>query len=439
MADARNAALLVLERCRRSGAWSDAVIGSVMDAQRLRGRDRRFAAALAYGVMQNRMLLDHAIGRCSAMELKRIEPKVLDLLRIGAYQLLLMDRVPAAAAVDSASELCRKLGYPRAVGFVNAVLRRLSKEEDLLPGGTDPESLSIRWSHPLWLTETYIRLLGTDEAIRLLEADNAPAPITLQVNTLRTDSAKLAEELTSQGLSVEAHPFLPDCLLLRAGEVRQLEAYRRGDFYVQDAAARMAVMAAGVRSSQRILDACAAPGGKTFAAAIESRGAQIVACDIHENKLRRIEEGAKRLGLEQIALRALDARQFVPDLTEAFDLVIADVPCSGLGVIRKKPDIRYKDPEAFSALPAIQYAILRNVSRYVKPGGTLLYSTCTVRPEENAEVCARVLAEDRSFAPCDFTLPDGSQSSGGMQQLWPQRSGTDGFFIAKMRKWTESI
>ncbi len=439
MADARKAALLVLERCRRGGAWSDAVIGSVMDAQQLSGRDRRFAAALAYGVMQNRMLLDHAIERCSSMELKRIEPKVLDLLRIGAYQLLLMDRVPASAAVDSSVQLCRSLGFARAVGFVNAVLRRMSGEKDLLPEGSDAFSLSIRWSHPLWLTETYIRLLGTQEAIRLLEADNAPAPITLQVNTLRTDTASLEEELRRQGLSVERHSFVPDCLLLRGGDVHRLDAFLRGDFYVQDAAARMAVMAAGAQSGQRILDACAAPGGKTFAAAIESRGAEIVACDIHENKLRRIEDGAKRLGLERILFRALDAREYVPDFAEAFDLVIADVPCSGLGVIRKKPDIRYKDPEAFSALPEIQYAILRNLSRYVRPGGTLLYSTCTIRPEENEAVCARFLAEDPSFAACDFSVSDGSRSSNGKLQFWPQRSGTDGFFISKMKKWTEQI
>ena len=436
MGDARKAALLVLERCRRGGAWSDAVIGGVMNAQKLYGRDRRFATALAYGVLQNRMLLDYAIERCSSLELKRIEPKVLDLLRIGTYQIMLMDRVPAPAAVDSAVGLCRSLGYAHAAGFVNAVLRRISKETDLIPSGTDPGSLSVRWSHPLWLTESYIDLLGTQEAVRLLETDNAPAPITLQVNTLRAETARLAAELAEQGLSVEPHPFLPDCLLLQTGDVRLLEAYVRGDFYVQDAAARMAVIASGADRGQKILDVCAAPGGKTFAAAIGSRGADILACDIHQNKLRRIEEGVKRLGLDRIVCRALDAREFVPEFENAFDLVIADVPCSGLGVIRKKPDVRFKDPDSFPPLPAIQSAILQNVSRYVKPGGTLLYSTCTIRPEENGEVCTRFMAEVPSFVPCDFSLPDGSVSRNGMMQLWPHRHGTDGFFIAKMKKWT---
>ncbi len=434
MGEARKAALFVLEKCRRSGAWSDAVIGSVLDSQHLQGNDRRFAAALAYGVIQNRILLDHAIGQCSSIVLQKIEPKLLDLLRLGAYQLLLLDRVPDAAAVHSAVELCRSLGYARASGFVNAVLRRITTEKDLIPEGTDAKSLSVRWSHPLWLTESYIALLGQEEAVRLLEADNAPTPITLQINTLRADTDAIADELSAQGLSVSPHPFLSDCLVLCGGDVRRLDAFRRGAFYVQDAAAKMAVIAAGAQQGQRILDACAAPGGKTFAAAIMSRGARIVACDIHANKLRRIEEGAKRLALNGITLRAMDAREFVDEYEGAFDLVIADVPCSGLGVIRKKPDIRYKDPAEFDALPAIQYAILRNVSRYVKKGGVLLYSTCTVRSEENRNVVERFLSEDRSFAPEEFTLPDGSESSGGMLQLWPQRSGTDGFFIAKMRK-----
>ena len=435
MGDARVAALLVLEKCRRAGAWSDAVLGSVMDAQKLQPRDRALAASIAYGVMQNRILLDHVIAAGSSMELKKIEPKVLDILRVGAYQLLMLDRVPPRAAVDSAVKLCRQLGYQRASGFVNAVLRHIASEKPPIPEGKDAASLSVRWSHPLWLTELYIEMLGPEEAGRLLEADNAPAPITLQCNTLRTDAASLIASLQAEGLEGRLHPSIPGCVVLDGGAVQHTAAYRNGDFYVQDAAARMAVMVAAPKKGQQILDACSAPGGKTFAAAIESAGAEIAACDIHENKLRRIEDGAKRLGLEGIRCITQDARQFRPEFEERFDLVIADVPCSGLGVIRKKPDIRYKDPAAFDALPAIQLDILRNVARYVKKGGTLLYSTCTVRREENSGVCAAFLAETDAFAAQDFVLPDGSASAGGMLQLWPQRNGTDGFFIAKMRKW----
>ena len=406
-----------------------------MDAQRLEGRDRALAAAIAYGVMQNRMLLDHILAQSSSIAIRDIEPKVLDILRIGAYQILMLDRIPAAAAVDSAVELTKRSGCARASGFVNAVLRRAAAKETPLPEGQDAESLSLRWSHPLWLTQLYMQLLGAQEAAQLLQADNAPVPITLQTNTLRTDTQTLLTKLTSAGLRCKKHPNIPDCILLDGGAVQRLPEFSDGDFYVQDAAAKMAVLAAGPQKGSRILDVCAAPGGKTFAAAIASRGADIVACDLHENKLRRIAAGAERLGLCGVTLRAQDAREFVPAFEGRFDLVIADVPCSGLGVIRKKPDIRYKDPAQFDALPAIQTEILRNVARYVRPGGTLLYSTCTIRPEENSDVCAGFLKEHPEFTYDDFVLPDGSASSGGMLQLWPQRNGTDGFFSAKMRRW----
>ncbi len=434
MGDARNTALLVLERCRRSGAWSDAVLGSVMDAQQIHGRDRALAAAISYGVLQNQMLLDHMISSCSSIRLKQIEPKVLDLLRVAAYQILMMDRIPPSAAVNGAVDLSRKLGFSRASGFINAVLRRITEKKTCLPEGNDTESLSLRWSHPLWLTELYLRLLGPEEAVRLLEAENTAPPITLQVNMLHTDTQTLIGRLEAHGLNCSAHPTVPDCILLDGGTVQQLPEYHRGDFYVQDAAAKLAVMAAAPQRGQRILDACAAPGGKTFAASILSGGAQILACDLHENKLKRIKEGVDRLGLNGITCRAMDARVFQDDFAEHFDLVMADVPCSGLGVIRKKPDIRYKQPDEFARLPQIQAEILKNVSRYVAPGGTLLYSTCTIRPEENEEVCSAFLTEHPEYAPEAFPLPDGSVSS-GMLQLWPQRHGTDGFFIAKMKKW----
>ncbi len=439
MADSRSAALTVLEKCRRGGAWSDAVLGSVMDAEGLKGRDRALTAALCYGVMQKRMLLDDVIAQCATLPMQKIEPKVLDILRLAAYQIMEMDRVPTAAAVNSAVTQCRRLGYARAAGFVNAVLRRISEGAYTVPEGRGAEALSVRYSHPLWFVQRMLELLGEEETELLLQADNAPAPLTLQTNTRKTDTKTLQKALVSQGLDAQAHPYLPDCILLKSGAVRAIPEFRNGEFYIQDAAARMAVLAAAPQRGQRILDVCAAPGGKSFAAALASGGAEITACDLHENKLSRIRAGAERLGLAEIGTRALDARQRCEEFAERFDLVIADVPCSGLGVIRKKPDIRYKEPEALAGLPSIQADILRNVSNYVKPGGTLLYSTCTVLPEENSAVCEAFLADTPSFAADDFVLPDGSESRGGMLQLWPQRHGTDGFFIAKMRKWKESI
>ena len=434
MGDARRAALTALEKCRRADAWSDAVLGSVMDAAKLEGRDRGLAAALCYGVLQNRIYLDYVIGAASSVKLPKIEPKVLDLLRISAYQILMMDRIPDSAAVNEAVKLCRALGYARAAGYVNAVLRAIASRPVPLPMDLSPETLALRWSHPVWLVEQLVERFGPLETEELLRCHNGAVPITLQVNTLRADADTLLAELTAQALSVRKHPFLPDCLLLDSGNVAALAAFQRGDFYVQDAAAKLAVLAAAPAAGQRILDVCAAPGGKSFAAAIAAGNGAVLSCDLHENKLKRIREGAARLGLTGVETQALDARSFRPEYEAHFDLVIADVPCSGLGVIRKKPDIRYKDPAEFAGLPAIQRAILDNVSRYVAPGGTLLYSTCTIRPEENESVVQAFLAEHDDFEAENFMLPGELKSDGGMLQFWPHRHGTDGFFAAKMRK-----
>lgn len=435
MGDARNAALRALEKCRRAEAWSDAVLGSVMDRAGLEPRDRGLATALCYGVLQNRLLLDHVIGQLSTVTLPRIEPKVLDILRLSLYQILMLDRIPAAAAVNEGVRLCRESGCARAAGYVNAVLRRAAAGEYTLPEGTDPQSLSLRYSHPRWLTEAFLARLGPAETEALLRCDNSEAPMTLQVNTLRCDAETLQAELTDLGLDARPHPFLPDCLLLRhSGALTALAPFRAGHFFVQDAAANLALRAAGMRPGWSTLDVCAAPGGKSFAAAILGGNGPVLSCDLQEKKLKRISEGAQRLGLTGLSVQAMDARSFCPELEGRFDLVIADVPCSGLGVIRKKPDIRYKDPAAFAGLPAIQKAILRNVCRYVAPGGVLLYSTCTVRREENEAAVADFLAEQPGFCPEDFLLPGGLHSENGMLQLWPQRHGTDGFFIAKLRK-----
>ena len=435
MGNARKAALTALEKCRRMDAWSDAVLGSVMDSERLSGPDRGLAAALCYGVMQNRMLLDALISRFSTVPLSKIEPKVLDILRISAYQLVFLDRIPASAAVNEAVKLCKAQSAGRAAGFVNAVLRKISAGDRTLPEGNGAEALSLRFSHPLWLVRLYLERLGPDETEQLLRSQNGVTPACLQVNSLRSDADALTEKLQSRGLSPTRHPFLPDCLLLaHPGTITEIPEFSDGIFYVQDAAAKLAVLAAEPKPGQRILDCCAAPGGKSFAAAILSGGAAILSCDLHENKLKRIRDGAERLRLDCISTRAMDARFFAPELEEQFDLVLADVPCSGLGVIRKKPDIRDKDPERFADLPGIQTAILENVSRYVAPGGTLLYSTCTVRREENEAVASAFLAAHPDFSAEDYVLPGGLESSGGMLQLWPHCHGTDGFFICKMRK-----
>ena len=438
MPDARLAALTFLEKCRRAEAWSDAVLGSVMDSAKLDGRDRGLCTAICYGVMQNRILLDHSVAAYSSVKLNKLEPKVLDILRISAYQLLFMDRIPVSAAVNEAVKLTKKLGYTRASGFVNAVLRKISANKDTLlepKGKSEIERISVKYSHPEALTQYFASLIGEEECEELLKCHNGNVPVSIMTNTLKTDREALLAAFVEKGLEAEKHPYLDRCILVKdTGAVSALPGFKEGHFYVQDEAAFMSVLAAQPQKGEKILDVCSAPGGKSFAAAIISGGATVTSCDIHENKLKRIEESAERLGIENHSTRAADGRVFIPGFEEAFDLVIADVPCSGLGVIRKKPDIRYKDMASFDGLCPIQLDILINASRYVAPGGRILYSTCTVRPEENGKIVEAFLQENSGFIPEDFTLPGLGESSNGMMQLWPHRHGTDGFFIAKLRR-----
>ena len=431
---ARTAALQALERCRRSRAWSDEVLGAILENSSLDRRDAALAQQLSIGVLQNKTLCDFYIDAFSNTKCARMEPKLLDILRLSVYSLLFLDRIPDRAVVNEAVELCKKCGLSRASGLANAVLRRVAeRREDLppIPEQDPAEYLSIRYSHPKWLVEAFLSRLGYAETEKLLQINNAPAPLTLQVNTCKCTASALLDA------GAQPHPWLPDCVVFSSGG-DGLRFVREGMAYVQDPAAKLAVVAADPRSGMSVLDACAAPGGKSFAAGIQMSGkGHILSCDLHEKKLGRIRSGAQLLGLDLIETRAMDARRAGQTLPCTYDLVLADVPCSGLGVIRKKPEIREKSVSDIAALPEIQLDILRSVAECVKPGGALLYSTCTLLQAENEDVCTRFLAENKAFAPEPFTLPGpiGTVQS-GMLTLWPQIHETDGFFLCKMRKST---
>lgn len=434
---AREAALTALEKWRKNGAWSDAALASVIVRAQLDERDAALASRICYGTIQNLALLDFYIAAYSATPPAQLEPKVLDLLRLSAYQILLMDKIPPSAAVNEAVALCKRSGCARASGLVNAVLRRIAEHKaDLpeIPGKGTADYLATRYSHPLWLVQEWVAAHGYDFAEAALLADNAPAPACIQTNTLKTDGKTLQNRLADQGFAVRAHDSLPDALVCDGGNLAASDAFRDGWYYVQDAAAKMAVLAADPQPGMRVLDACAAPGGKSFSAAIQMQGrGSILSCDIHENKLKRVRESAQRLGISILKTAAMDARKPLAELRKSADVVLADVPCSGLGVIRKKPEIRYKDPEELENLPEIQRAILNGLADCVKSGGVLLYSTCTVRQCENEAVIRAFLDEHPEFVPEPFSVP-GVGAPDGMYTLWPHLHGTDGFFICKLRK-----
>lgn len=439
--DAREAAMLALNACQRQGGWSDGALKKQLAAAELSGRDAALATQLCFGVLQNQMLLDFYLSKFSNIPLKRMEGKVVQTLRLGAYQMLFLTRIPHSAAVNSAVTLVKThCKNPRAAGMVNGILRSMERSLQnmpVIPQGDPVAYLSTLYSHPEWLVKEFILSLGEEETAQMLAADNSQPPTAVMVNTTRTTAEELKAMLEADYVEAEPHPWLENCLLLhRTGDLERMEAFQQGLFYVQDPASRLSVLAAGAKPGMRVLDCCAAPGGKSFAAAIamENQG-EIVSCDLHPHKKKLIQAGADRLGLTIITPKTADGKVFRPEWESAFDLVLVDAPCSGLGVIRKKPDIRYKDPAPLADLPAVQLDILRNAARYVKPGGTLMYSTCTLLYRENGEVVETFLAENNSYKAEAFPLPGPvGLVQGGSVTLWPHRHGTDGFFISKMRR-----
>lgn len=433
---ARMSALRVLTACRVNGAWADAALAAELKRENLGPSDAALASRIVYGVLQNRMLLDRCLSEYCTQRLDHLQQPLPDILRIGAYQILFLDKVPHSAAVNESVELAKMSKRGAAAGLVNAVLRKLSQNSGSRPPLPEnaTERLCLETSHPRWLVERMLSLLGPADAEAFLRFNNTVAPITAQVNPLKATEESLLRELADAGAEAVMHPWVPNCVELSGtGDLTTLPAFYRGELIVQDAAARLVSLAAGVQPGAKVLDVCAAPGGKTFSAAFAMRDkGEIFACDLQENKLKRIRDGAARLGLGCVRVLSADGRVFRPEWADAFDVVLCDVPCSGLGVIRKKPDIRYKDPDALAGLPSVQRAILGNSARYVRPGGVLIYSTCTVLPEENEGVTDAFLEESGAFSYEAFDLPIGNVP--GRITLWPHTHGTDGFYISKLRR-----
>ena len=430
---ARDAALEAIMRCRRDNAWSGASVDNVINKYGLDRRDASLAAKLCLGVLQNSSLCDYYIDYYSKAKL---EPKLRDILRMGVYQLLFLDRIPARAAVDESVKLCKRQGLSKASGLANAVLRKISDNLGNLPeipGKGTAEFLSVKYSHPVWIAEYIIKAKGYDFAEAFLAANNSEPGLDIQINRLKCSTEEYANMLNEKGIEYQLE--LPEgCFSLKGGSAMELPGFSDGLFYVQDKAARLAIAIAEAKPGMRVLDCCSSPGGKSFAAAIAMNNeGSILSCDIHEKKLKLVRSGAERLGIDIISTEAMDARSFDTKLENAFELVVADVPCSGIGVIAKKPEIRNKSWDEIKSLPEIQRAILDNVSRYVAPGGTLLYSTCTVIKEENEDVVKAFLDNNDGFSLVPFELC-GINSENGMYTFWPNVDGGDGFFAAKLKR-----
>ena len=433
---ARETALSVLIACRKDGAWSNGVLKEYIRHDGLDSREAALASRLCYGVLQNRGKLDFYLRQLLTGKLKDLHPAVRDILHLGLYQILEMDKIPESAAVNESVKLAKKhcAKVRSAPGLVNAVLRNALRSKDQLQ---QPQSLADRYSHPQKLIDLLGAYVGKVRLEAMLAANNGAAPTVVQVNTLRTTTQALKENLQASGIDAQDHPWLTDCLVLTGtGDLEKLDAFQEGLFYVQDAAARLSVLCAGLQPGWQVLDCCSAPGGKSFAAAIAMKGqGAITSCDVHDHKIGLIQKGAERLGIEIITSRLQDAARFVPQWEGQMDAVIADVPCSGYGIIRKKPDIRYKDPDTMNDLPGLQLQILQNQSRYVRPGGVLMYSTCTLVRKENEGVVEKFLKANPDFSLEKLTLPENfPENTTGMLTLVPGEYDTDGFFISRLRR-----
>ena len=430
----RNTALTALIACRKTGAWSDGVLKDYIRRDKLDRRDAALASRLFYGVIQNQILLDFYIASLLKGKLKDLQPVVLDILRLGVYQLAMMDKIPPSAAVNEAVIQGKKFANVRASGLINGILRSFIRSADELP---EPETLGVKYSHPEALVSLLEESVGTQLLEPLLMAHNAITPTVAQINPLIGQEQDVLRQWEEENITFAPHPWQELCYYLSGtGDLQERAFFASGSVCIQDAAAKLAVVAAGLEPDMQVLDCCAAPGGKSFAAAMEMNNkGKIIACDIHPHKMQLIEKGAQRLGISIIETLQQDGSKDVPSFHESRDVVFADVPCSGLGVIRKKPDIRYKNLDDMKRLPEIQLAILENVCQYVKKNGVLLYSTCTILRRENEEIIHLFLSKHKEFQGEIMQLPlELGMEGKTMVTLLPCSHHTDGFFIAKLRR-----
>lgn len=432
----REIALRLLTEYELGGKYVNLSLSSHA-ADKLSREERAFLTVLLYTTVERKLNLDYRIAAVSGRSLDKLDSNTLNILRLGLCQVIFINSVPSHAAVNETVKLARSAGER---SFVNGVLRAAVRmhESGTLPLPEKSKNpvryLSIRESFPSELVKQLVREYGFEDAERMLVSFNSERNTDITVNTLKISREDYLERLKEQGIAAKLSSLSSIGIrILSSVDPKTLPGFDEGLFFVQDASCALSAEVLGARSGELIADVCAAPGGKSFAVSILSgAGAQILAFDIHESKLSLIEGGAKRLGLENVRVEASDSSVVREELVGRLDGVICDVPCSGLGVLSKKPDLRYNAQERSAALPELQYSILKASSAYLKVGGRLVYSTCTLIPEENSGVVERFLKENPDFRLKAFSA--GGLSSDGMLTLLPHIHGTDGFFIALLEK-----
>jgi 16S rRNA (cytosine967-C5)-methyltransferase len=435
--NAREIAYRVLCDAEKNRTYSNIAVDKALRESELSGSDRSLVTALCMGVTERKLTLDAIISVLSKNSGKT-DTNATVLLRMGIYQLCFLDRIPHHAAVNETVELAPK----RLRGFINAVLREFLRRsersglESFAPRREEglEKYLSFKYSFTEEVCERFLRLYGEERTERIFEIFNSAPKITLRINTLKISREEYAALLDRRKIQYRLSDRLENAILLDGVAYGDLPGADDGYFFVQDEASQMCVEALGAERGETLIDVCSCPGSKSFGSAIRmGNEGKVYSFDLHKSKLSLVENNARRLGIDIIDVAQRDGREADSSLFGKADRVLCDVPCSGLGVIAKKPEIRYKSLEEFSRLPQIQQDILRQSAKYVKRGGILVYSTCTVLPEENAENTKRFLAENGDFEAVEFSV-GGRGSENGMLSLSPDTDGTDGFFIAKMKR-----
>jgi len=433
--DPRSAAYLSLQKCEKQNSYSNIEIDASIKKYGFSNADRGLYTALVYGVIEKKIILDRYIAYYSTIPHDKISSDVRVILRLGIYQILYCDRIPNHAAVNESVDLAKVYAKKGAFSFVNAVLRAVIRgSEPPLPEPTKHpvEYLSGKYGFESWMAKMWLEMYGYDKTEAIMaEMANVPY-VTLRTNTLKISRADLIKELIREGVSAEPSELTDSGVILTDHvSVSSLRHIKEGFCFVQDEASQICAFALGAKEGDLVLDACAAPGGKTFSTAINMNGkGKVLSMDIHENKLSLINRGAETLGIECIETRASNSSRYDEALAERFDRVLCDVPCSGLGIIAKKPDVRHKAEDEIKKLPQIQYAILDNCSKYLKSGGILVYSTCTLNDAENGDVVSKFLKEHPEFQPECEGMPGGKFE----YTFFPDETHTDGFYIAKFKK-----
>lgn len=441
MDKARETAMKVLCMVHENGAYANVALVEAFREAKLNNLERRFATELVYGAVKAGDTLDWMIRQYTKRPLRKMAPYVRAVLRLGMFQLFFLDKIPSAAVCNESTELMKKYGHIGTARFINAILRTATREPEkalIVEGKNEAAYLALAMQHPTWLIRRWLRAFGREETERLCAFNNAPAVLSLRTNLLRTTRDLLMDRLRKEGAEVHPSQWAPEGVLCTEhGALDAFGSLREGLFQVQDESSMQVAHVVAPKQGDFVLDMCSAPGGKTthLAELMGNRG-RIVALDIYDTKLERVNENAKRLGISIIETKRLDAREAGSLFSGKADRVLLDAPCSGLGVLRRRPDARWrKSEEEISHLPGLQHELLESAARAVRPGGVIVYSTCTIESAENEEVIRSFLAMHEEFVQetAGMFLPLRPIKSDTVQ-FFPQRNGIDGFFIARLRR-----